>query len=324
MPQLTRRALGGLLPLLALPATAQPVWPERPITLLHGFPPGGGADTVSRLIAAPLSEQLRVPVLVEGRPGAGGNIGSAALARATPDGTLIGLPTGSHAVNAAFGRIQGYDPVEGLAWIAILLRYAFVLVVREDHPAQDLGALLAMARAAPGRIAYGSGGVGSSHHLTGEALCAAAGVQMTHVPYRGDAAGLTAVLAGDVPLMVSTTVGAIGQLQGGGGLRALAVTSAARSKKLTAVPTVAESGLGGFASTTWASLAAPRGTPPAMIARLHAATQAALADPGVRYRLEDVVDGEVQTTTPEEARAFVAADIARWQALICARNISAD
>src|SRR5207253_2661133 len=140
MTKLTRRALAGLAPLALRPATAQPAWPERPITLLHGFPPGGGADTVSRLIAAPL-------------------------------GARLGLP--------------------------------------------------AMARAEPGRIAYASGGVGSSHHLTGEALCAAAGVQMTHVPYRGDAAGLTAVLAGEVPLMVSTTVGAIGQLQGGTALRAL-------------------------------------------------------------------------------------------------------
>jgi tripartite-type tricarboxylate transporter receptor subunit TctC len=320
MTLLTRRGLGALV---ALPAAAQPAWPERAITLLHGFPPGGGADTVSRLVAAPLAEQLRVPMLVEGRPGAGGSIGSTALARATPDGYLIGLPTGSHAVNAAFGRVQGYDPVDGFAWIAILLRYAFVLVVRADHPARDLAGLLEMARREPGRIAFGSGGVGSSHHLTGEALCAAAGVQMTHVPYRGDAAGLTAVLAGDVPLMISTTVGAIGQLQGNA-LRALAVTSPQRSRRLPAVPSVAEAGLPGFASSTWAGLAAPRGTPPAVIARLHAATQSVLAEPGLRHRLEDVVDGEVQFTTPEQARDFVHADIAHWSALIRARGIVAD
>jgi tripartite-type tricarboxylate transporter receptor subunit TctC len=170
-------------------------------------------------------------------------------------------------VNAACGRVQGYDPVEGFACVTILLRCAFMLVVRADHPARDPAALLAMARqepgrvafgSGPGRVAFGSGGVGSSHHLTGEALCAAAGAQMTHVPNRRDAAGLTAVLAGDVPLMISTTVGAIGQLQGNA-LRALAVTSPQRSRRLPAVPAVAEAGLPGFVRADRRKAAKPEG-----------------------------------------------------------------
>ena len=313
----------------AVPAAmAQPAaaWPERSIALIHGFPPGGGADTVARLVAAPLGDVLGRPVVVEGRPGAGGNIGSLALARAAPDGYTLGLPTGSHAVNAAFGRIRDYDPVDGFDWIAILLRYAFVLVVREDNPARDLPALLALARRHPRSVTYGSGGVGSSHHLTGELLCAAAGVQMTHVPYRGDAAGLTAVLAGELTLMVSTTVGAAGQLGAPGvRLRALAVTAPRRTRRLPGVPTVEEAaGLPGFESATWAGLAAPRGLPPMILARLAAATRTVLAEPGLRDRLENAVDGEVQRTTPEQARAFVQADIAKWRRLIESRGIVAD
>lgn len=307
--------------------TGGATWPERSLALIHGFPPGGGADTVSRLVAAPLGERLGRPVVVEGRPGAGGNIGSLALARAVPDGHTLGLPTGSHAVNAAFGRIREYDPVEGFDWIAILLRYAFVVVVREDNPVRDLPALLELARRNPGSVTYGSGGVGSSHHLTAELLSAAAGgIRMTHVPYRGDAAGLTAVLSGEVTAMVSTTVGAVGLLGAAGSrLRGLAVTAARRTRRLPEVPTVAEAaGLAGFESTTWAGLAAPRGTPPAVLQRLSAETQAVLAEPGLRHRLEEVVDGEVQSTTPAEAKAFVQADVARWRRLIESRGIVAE
>jgi tripartite-type tricarboxylate transporter receptor subunit TctC len=308
------------------PARAQQQgWPDRSIALIHGFPPGGGADTVSRLVAAPLGELLGRPVVVEGRPGAGGNIGSLALARAAPDGHTLGLPTGSHAVNAAFGRIREYDPVEGFDWIAILLRYGFVVVVREDNPARDLGTLLETARRNPGSVTYGSGGVGSSHHLTVELLSAAAGVQMTHIPYRGDAAGLTAVLSGEITMMMSTTVGAVGQIVPGGRLRGLAVTAPARTRRLPGIPTVAEAaGLAGFESVTWASLAAPRGTPAPVLARLRAATAEVLADAALRDRLENTVDGSVPAISGDAARDFVAADVAKWRRLIAARNIVAD
>ncbi len=325
MPRRRTMIAAGAAALLARPALAQSPWPERNLALIHGFPPGGGADTVARLVAAPLGDLLGKPVVVEGRPGAGGNIGSLALARAAPDGYTLGLPTGSHAVNAAFGRIRDYDPVEGFDWIAILLRYGFVVVVRDDNPARDLRALLETARRSPGSVTYGSGGVGSSHHLTAELLCAAAGVQMTHIPYRGDAAGLTAVLSGEITMMMSTTVGAVGQLGGGGRLRGLAVTAPRRTRRLPEVPTVAEAaGLPGFESVTWASLAAPRGTPAAVLARLGAATGQALADPAVRDRLENTVDGEVPAIAGEAARTFVAADVAKWRRLIEARGIVAD
>jgi tripartite-type tricarboxylate transporter receptor subunit TctC len=323
LDRVSRRAVLAALATPAL-ARAQPGWsPDRPITLIHGFGPGGAADTISRILAPPLAEALGRPVVVEPRPGAGGNIGSAALARAAPDGHTVGLLTGSHGVAAAFGRATGFDPVDGFAWISIALRYAFVLVVRADSPWADLPALLAAARVRPGAVQYGGLGPGSSHHLTAEALAAAAGVEWTQVPYRSDVAGLTGVLTGELPVMVSTTVGAMGMLQDPK-LRGLAVTADRRSARFPAIPTVAEAALPGFRSYTWAGLAAPAGTPAPVLARWHAALVQALAAPGVRAKLEELTDGEVAPTPIAATRALVVQEIGEWRRLIRARNLSAD
>src|SRR3954454_22192849 len=260
-----------LLAALAAPAVARAqTWvPDRSITLLHGFGPGGAADTICRILAPPMAEALGRPVVVEPRPGAGGNIASAALARAPADGHTLGLLTGSHGVAAAFGKATGFDPVESFAWISVALRYAFVLVARADGPYRDLAGLIAAAQARPGAVQYGTLGPGSSHHLTGELFSAAAGIEMTQVPYRSDVAGLGAVLGGELPLMVSTSVGAMGLLQDPK-LRGLAVTADRRSGRFPAIPTVAESGYPGFRSYTWAGLAAPAATPAPVVAAVHA------------------------------------------------------
>ncbi|MFC7473837.1 tripartite tricarboxylate transporter substrate-binding protein [Dankookia sp. GCM10030260] len=314
-----------LLAALAAPAVARAQgWaPDRSITLLHGFGPGGAADTICRILAPPLAEALGRPVVVEPRPGAGGNIGSAALARAAPDGHTLGLLTGSHGVAAAFGRAAGFDPVDSFAWISVALRYAFVLVARADGPYRDLGALVAAARARPGAVQYGTLGPGSSHHLTGELFSAAAGIEMAQVPYRSDVAGLGGVLGGELPLMVSTSVGAMGLLQDPK-LRGLAVTADRRSLRFPAIPTVAESGFPGFRSYTWAGLAAPAGTPAPVVATVHAALLRALAQPAVRTKLEELTDGEVDPSAPPATRALVLAEIAAWRGLIAARGLSAD
>jgi tripartite-type tricarboxylate transporter receptor subunit TctC len=321
MIQPSRRGLLGLAatPLLATPALA---FPDRSITLLHGFGAGGAADTICRILAPPLVEALGRPVVVEPRPGAGGNIGSLALARAPADGHTVGLLTGSHGVAAAFDKTTGFDPVDGFNWISIALRYAFVLVVRGDSPLRDLPALIAAAKRRPGGVQYGTLGPGSSHHLTGELFSAAAGIEMTQVPYRSDVAGLTGVLSGELPLMVSTTVGAMAMLQDGR-LRALAVTADRRSAKLPAVPTAAES-LPGFRSYTWAGLAAPAGTPAPVVAQWHATLLRALAQPGIRVRLEELTDGEVDPSAPEATRGMVVREIAAWKALIQARGLKAE
>ncbi len=315
-----RRALLAA-PALLLPTAAR-AWPDRSITLMHGFGAGGAADTICRLLAPPMGENLGKPVVVEPRPGAGGNIASLALSRAPADGHTLGLLTGSHGVAAAFGKGNGFDPVDGFDWITIALRYAFVLVVRADSPYQDLPALIAAAKRGAGAGHYGTLGPGSSHHLTGELLSAAAGIQMTPVPYRSDVAGLTGVLGGELPVMVSTTVGAMSMLQDGK-LRAIAVTSPRRSRQLPQVPSAAET-LPGYESTTWAGLVTPRGAPPEVQERLHAGLLAILAQPALKQRLEQLVDGEVAPTPRAETRGVLVAEIAKWKALIASRGLTAE
>ncbi|HYF08010.1 MAG TPA: tripartite tricarboxylate transporter substrate binding protein [Acetobacteraceae bacterium] len=316
-----RALLGGA----ALAALARPVlaWPDRTITLIHGFGAGGAADTISRLIAPPLAEVLGRPVVVEPRPGAGGNIGTLALARAQPDGHTIGLLTGSHGVAAAFGRTSGFDPLDGFEWVTLFLRYGFVFAMRADNPIRDIPGLIAAARAMPDGFQYGGLGPGSSHHLTAELFAAAADVRMAQVPYRSDVAGLTAVLSGELPLMVSTTAGAMGLLRGDARLRAIAVTAARRTPLLPEVPTVAET-LPGFESVTWAALAAPRGTPAPAAARLHAAMGEILERGTLRQRLAELVEGEVGLSPQAGTRDLVAAEIARWRGLIEARRLTAE
>jgi tripartite-type tricarboxylate transporter receptor subunit TctC len=321
-PRVARRA-ALLLPAagvaLATPALAQP----RPITLVHGFGPGGPADLMARLIAPGIGEALNAGVVVEPRPGAGGNIAAAAVSRAAPDGATLILLTGGHAVSGAFARNLGYEPVEGFAFVALIVRYAFVVAVRADHLARDLRALLAAARASPGTVAFGSAGAGSTQHLVGEMLNAMAGVQMTHVPYRGDAASLTALLAGEVPVVMGTATTVFPQVQQGK-VRVLAVTSAARSARLPGVPTVAEAALPGYEATTWAGVAAPRGTPPDLLGALNRAVVHASSQPAVRARLAEALDGEAVTSTPEGMREFVAAEVARWRGVIQARGVSVE
>jgi tripartite-type tricarboxylate transporter receptor subunit TctC len=260
---------------------------------------------------------------VDPRPGAGGNIMAAALSRGPTDGSVIGLVTGGHAVSAAFGRATNYDPVEGFEPVSLLVRYAFVIAVRTNHPAADLRALLAVAAASPGAVPFGSAGNGTTQHLAGEMLNAMGRVRMTHIPYRGDAASITAVLGGEVPCVVAAANVAIPLMQAGQ-LRLLAVTGPRRSLLLPAVPTVAEAALPGYDASTWAGLLAPRGTRPDAVARLNAATNAALRDPAVPSRLAELLDGEASGSTPAELRSLITTEIARWRALITGRGITTD
>ncbi|MFZ6763207.1 Bug family tripartite tricarboxylate transporter substrate binding protein [Pseudoroseomonas sp. WGS1072] len=292
----------------------------RTVTLLHGFAPGGPADGVARLVAGPLGAALHQTVVVDPRPGAGGNIAAAALSRAHPDGSVIGLVTGGHAVTAAFGRNQNYEPIDDFEPVSQLVRYAFVLVVRADNPAQDLTTALRAAGASRNGWQFGSAGNGTTQHLAGELLNSMAGLQMVHVPYRGDAASITAVLTGEIPLAITAANVAIPMRQGGQ-VRLLATTGQRRSVGLPDVPTVSEAALPGYDAATWAGLLAPRGTPQAVVARLNAAAIAAVQDGDVRARLADLVDGEVVGGTPEAMRELMAREIARWRALIRDRRI---
>lgn len=315
LPLLSRRLmLAAALGALVAPARAQ-TYPTRPIRLLHGFAPGGAADTLSRIVAEDLQKRLGQPVIVEAKPGAGGNIAAEAVAKAPPDGYTLGLVTGAHAISAATYKSLSFDPVDSFEMISTVVYYALVIAVRADHPAKTLGELLAAAKAKPGSVSFGSVGFGSTHHLAGELLAADAGVELVHVPYRGDSQAITALLSGDVPMIVGTSVLLAPQIESGA-VRALAVTSPTRSALLPNVPTVEEAGVRGYDVRTWAGLIAPKGTPPAVIATLNAAVQDTLKDPQIRARVETAVGGEVRGSTPAEMKELITREITKWNAVV--------
>ena len=304
--------LGGCLATTPVPADN---YPSRPIRLLHGFAAGGAADTLSRIVADGLSKKLGQPIIVEAKPGAGGNIAADAIAKAAPDGYTLGFVTGAHAISAATYKSLAYQPAESFEMISTVVYYALVIAVRSDHPVKSLGELIAMAKEKPGALSFGSVGFGSTHHLAGELLNATAGVEIVHVPYRGDAQSVTALLGGEVPVIVGTPVLLAPQIQSGG-IRGLAVTSPARTALLPDVPSVQEAGIKGYDVRTWAGLLAPQGTPPAIMATLNAAALEVLKDPDIRQRLETAVGGEVRGSSPEEMKALIEAEIAKWSAVV--------
>lgn len=317
-------ALAGLSLGLAIVAAAPQAFaqdfPSRPITLIHGFAAGGTADTISRILAQPMGEILKQPIVVEQRPGAGGNNASRAVATAAPDGYTIGLPTGGHAVSAGLYKSLPFHPVDSFEMVSTVVYYAFAVAAKPDFPANDMKGLIAYAKANPGKLDYGSAGIGSTHHLTGELLASVAGIQWNHVPYRGEAAAFTGLLSGDLPIIIATTVTVAPQLRAGK-LKALAVSSPTRFRDMPNVPTVAESALPGFDVRTWAGVFAPKGTPAPVVAKLNAAIQQSLARPDVKARLEEVVGGDVQGSTPEAMKAMVASEAARWTDVIKKANI---
>lgn len=301
--------------LIAVPGAMAQTYPNRVIRIVHGFASGGAADTLSRVVADGLSKQLNETVIVDAKPGAGGNIASDAVAKAAPDGYTLGLVTGGHAISAALYKNLPYQPVDSFEMISTVVYYALVIAARSDYKAKTLGELIALAKAKPGSLSFGSVGFGSTHHLAGELLKAAAGIDLLHVPYRGDSQAITALLAGDVPVIVGTSVLVAPQIESGA-VRGLAVTSSTRSALMPNVPSAEEAGLKGFDVRTWAGLLAPKGTPPAVIAQLNAAVQKSLADPAIKARLEAAIGGEVRGSTPAEMRELVASEIARWTAVI--------
>lgn len=305
--------------LLAGPTLAAD-YPSRPITLIHGFAAGGTADAISRILAQPMSEILKQPVIVEQRTGAGGNTASRVVAQAAPDGYTIGLPTGGHAVSAGLYKNLPFHPVDSFEMISTVVYYAFAIAARPDFPANDIKGLIAQAKSQPGKLDYGSAGVGSTHHLTGELLASMAGIQWNHIPYRGEAAAFTGLLSGELPIIIATAVTVAPQLRAGK-LKALAVSSPTRFRGMPDVPTVAESGIPGFDVRTWAGLFAPKGTPKEIVAQLNAAVQQSLARPDVKTRLGELVGGEVQGSTPEVMKAMVTKEAARWTDVIKKANI---
>ncbi len=327
MTQLQRRDLGGMAAaaLLGAPmgARAQDRWPSRPITFIVTYAPGGSADLLARALAPAMSEFLGQPVVVENRPGAGGNVGSAVLARAAPDGHTIGMgATSSHAINKAlFGARLPYDPQRSFTPISLIQRQPNLALLGNAVPARSVAEFVAWAKAGSG-VMFGTSGVGSSPHLTGALVAETFGIRMEHVPYRSGGEALTALMAGQVHMVIDNIITAA-QLATSGRARALAVSSAHRSALLPEVPTFAESGAPGFDLVSWQALYGPAGLPPEIAARLGDALRHALRTPTVDRLLRDGGSEPIGSSAAELAE-FMAAEIPKWGRLVRLSGASVD
>jgi tripartite-type tricarboxylate transporter receptor subunit TctC len=297
-------------------------YPDRPIHLIVGFPPGGINDIVARLVGHKLSETLGQPIVVENRAGAGGTIGADAVARATPDGYTLLLGSVSNlAMAPSQYKNLPYDPSRSFAPVALVAASPNILVVNPAFPVHTVKDLIALARAHPGTIDYASAGIGTSNHLTVELLKVMAGIDLVHVPYRGDAPGITDVLAGQVPMMFPTLPVALPYIRSGK-LRAVAVSSPKRSTLVPDIPTVAESGgLPEFAVSIWVGILAPAKTPKEIVDKLNAEIRQAVSSDDVRERLK-AQGAEPATDTPEEFAAYLAAETAKWSEVAKSAHIT--
>jgi tripartite-type tricarboxylate transporter receptor subunit TctC len=310
--------LSTLISTFWLPLSQAQDFPSKPLKLVTPFPPGGSADVIARLAAQALSESLAQPVVVDNRGGAGGLVGTDYAAKQPPDGYTLVLITGAYPVQAAMLKSMPFDPLKDVAMVSMLTSYPFVISVRPDAPYRTLGDLIAYAKANPGKLNFPSSGIGTVHHLSGELLNAMAGIEMTHVPFRGGASPLNEVLGGRVDLLLEAMTLSIGQIRSGK-LRPLAVTSRERWKALPDVPTVAET-VPGYEVNSFIGLGASGGTPAPLIARLNAEVRKALTNPTVHKRFVDL-GGEPGASSPEEMHDFIAREITKWKNVIAARKI---
>ena len=318
---LTRRLVVAGAALLPLAAQAQSWAPARPLRLVVPFPAGGATDVVARVLAEHMSGTLGQPVVVENRTGAGGNVGAENVVRSPPDGHSLLMGTmGGLTINPHLYRGMTFDPARDLVGVGMAFETVHVLIVHPDVPARTVADLVALAKAQPGRLAYGSAGAGSSTHMVAELFRLTTGIELTHVPYRGSAPALNDTVAGTVQLMLDQLPSCIGQVQAGR-VRALAVTGSARHPLLPEVPSMAEAGLAGASATSWGAVMAPAGTPAAAIARLNAALNAALADGPVRARLVQAGADPV-SSTPEAVAERMRAETAMWGRVVREANIT--
>jgi tripartite-type tricarboxylate transporter receptor subunit TctC len=314
-----RRAALSLAATLAIStphaAAAADAYPARPIRFVVAFPPGGGTDIIARSIAQKLAERLAQQVVVDNRPGAGGNIGTDIVAKSAPDGyTLLMGSAGPLAINASLFDKMPFDPIRDLAPVTLAASTPNVLVVHPSLKAATVNELIALAKARPGEINFASSGHGTPAHLAGELFNSMAGVKLVHVPYKGAAPALADLLGGQVQLMFSTMPPALPHVKDGK-LRALAVTSSKRSRAMPELPTVDEVALPGFGANTWHGVVVPAGTPAAIVARLNREIVAILHLPEVVERLSSQ-GAEALGSTPEEFAAYIRSESVKWAKVV--------
>jgi len=304
------------------PAIAE-TWPTRPIRFIVPFAPGGGGDVVGRIIGQRMSEQLGKPLVIDNRAGGGGTLGCELAAKAAPDGyTLLLGNVGPIAVGPALYPKLAYDPVRDFAPVTMIASFPNLLVANPGLPFKTVPELVAYAKSRPGTLNFASAGAGTSTHLAGELFKSVAGIDVVHVPYKGGAAAMTDIIAGQVAYYFGTMPSSM-PLAKAGKLRALAVTSLTRSPAAPEVPTIAESGYPKFETAAWYGLMFPTGTPREIVARTNAATMSVLALSDIRERL--VHEGsEPMGSTPAQFSAYIKAEIAKWSGVVKAANLKAD
>jgi tripartite-type tricarboxylate transporter receptor subunit TctC len=303
----------SLLLVCPLMSNAQ-TYPDKSIKILQGFAPGGNADAIARAVGGEISKGLGQSVVVEAQAGAGGTIAAGAVARAKPDGYTLLLATGGHAVAGALYNSLSYKTVQDFEMISTITYFPFLMVVSSEGKIANLPALMAQAKTNPGKIAYGTAGIGSTHHLAGELFASMAKLDLLHVPYRGDAGSITALLAGDVPVIIAPPTAVLSNIKAGK-LKAIAVTGPQRWSGMPDVPTVAEQGVAGYDVRSWAGLMAPAGTPRPIIDRLNAEVLKSLQLPTIKSRLEEM-GGDARGSTPEEMKAMVTSETQKWTQVV--------
>jgi tripartite-type tricarboxylate transporter receptor subunit TctC len=298
------------LALSPLPAAAQG-YPDKPVHLIVPFPPGGGADILARTVMPRVEKALGQPVVIENRPGAGGNVGAEYVARAAPDGyTLLYGTNGTHGINASLYRNLRFDPVKDFVPVSRMTIIGALLIVNPKFPARSVEELIRYARDNPGKVNFASAGNGTTSHLAGELFKTQAGIDIVHVPYGGGAKAVIDLVGGQVQMMIDVMPNAL-PLARDGRARGLAVSTSTRYPGAPEFPTIAESGLPGYEASAWDGIFAPAGTPAAVVARLNAAIREALDDPQVAEALR--ARGAVPSPdTPEDFARFIARSAEKW------------
>ena len=307
----------------ATPAIAADKYPNKPVTIIVPFSAGGTTDILARIVGVKLGETLGETVIIDNRPGAGGNIGAALVAKAKPDGyTLLMGTVGTHAINQTLYPKLNFDPIKDFAPLTRVANLPNLLVVHPSVPAKNVQELIAYAKAHPGKLNFGSSGNGSSIHLSGELFKNMTGIDMQHVPYKGSAPAVTDLLGGQISMMFDNMPSAIQHVKSGK-LRPLAVTTAKRSPALPNVPTIAESGVKGYEATSWFGLLAPAGTPPEIINRLNADLVKILAMPDVKKQMAEQ-GAEAYSETPAAFAGFIKTETAKWAKVVKASGAVVD
>ncbi len=303
-------------------AMAQAAYPTKPITLVVTYPPGGGADAMARLIGPKMGEALGQTVVIENKPGAGGQIGAAAVAKASPDGYTLMLDASSFSVNPSLYPKLPYDSAKAFQPVGVIALFPNVVLVNANFPAKNIAELMGAAGKSKNAVSFASSGNGSAQHLAGALFESSAKVDMVHVPYKGGGPALNDVIGGQVPLFFGNLASTLQHVQSGK-LRALAVTSGTRSPILPDVPTLSESGLKGTEIYEWNAVFSPANTPEPVMKKLAAAFQQALESPEVKARIAQL-GGEIQKGNPEQAKKFIDQQTSLWQRVIKERNITTE